>query len=345
MRRPQSGVLTQISRVESALQCYHTGKAVVKKMTQLFRLTAAGRAWYTGRMKKKNLIFLHLSVFLFGSAGLFGKLIDLSPVVITQLRTLLSSVFLLCVLLVTKQSLKLERRRDFFSFLALGVLLAVHWWSFFYSIQLTSVAVALLTCSTFPVFITFIEPIVFREKLKGRDVLLALVTFLGIFIIVPPASAQGDLLKGALMGILAGFSYAVLTVCNRGLIRRYSAVKVSFYEQAVVAVVLLPFLLSGLGQINMQKLALAVVMGVVFTALSHTLFINSLHSVRAQTASIIACFEPVYGILLAWLILSEMPTLRQVIGGVVILGGVACATVIAQKGKGGKGKVEGGGRM
>src|SRR4051794_8954069 len=105
----------------------------------------------------RNLLHIHLAVFLFGLAGLFGKL-PLAPVLIVFARVVLASLTLFLVSILWRTPVRLRSRHDLPAFLLLGVLLAAHWTTFFQSVQTAGVAVALLTYSTFPVFVAFLEP-------------------------------------------------------------------------------------------------------------------------------------------------------------------------------------------
>ena len=108
---------------------------------------------------------VHLAVLLFGLSGLFGKLITLPAIIITLGRVFFSSLFLLCLLKVRKVSLKPQSRLDAVVLASAGAVLALHWWSFLASIQVSTVATATISFSTFPLFVTLLSPFFF----KGED--------------------------------------------------------------------------------------------------------------------------------------------------------------------------------
>lgn len=278
-------------------------------------------------MQNKSLVEIHIAVLLFGMAGLFGKLISLPSIVIVFGRVLFSSIFLFSALLILKQQLKLKKRKDYIYLLLMGIVLAVHWITFFKSIQLSTVAIGLLTFSTFPVFVVFLEPYFFRERLVGSDVIVALITFAGVTFVVPDLELSSNITKGALLGILSGFTYALLSVLNGKYTKEYSSLVISFYEQAIAALVLLPSLLLQTIELHIKDILLLILLGVIFTAVSHTLFIKGLKKVKAHTASIISSLEPIYGIIFAALILNEVPTFKALIGGSVILGSAFYSTI------------------
>ncbi|MDO8553355.1 MAG: DMT family transporter [Candidatus Micrarchaeota archaeon] len=270
--------------------------------------------------KTKSLIEVNIAVLLFGLAGLFGKLIQLPAVVITFGRVFFAAIALLIFLLLTKQSFKLQSKKDYLYLAFLGIILSVHWFAFFQSIQMSTVAIGLLTFSSFPIFVTFLEPYVFKEKLKFINIILAIIVFLGIALILPSYEISNNLTQGVLWGVLSGFTFALLSVLNKKYVKTYSSMVITFYEVATASVVLLPFLILEKPVFDSTNLTFLIVLGVIFTALSHSLFVRGMRYVKAHLASIIATLEPVYGVIFAFLLLGEVPELRTIVGGLVILG-------------------------
>ena len=123
--------------------------------------------------KRHGLVEIHIAVLLFGLAGLFGKFLSLSPLVIVFGRTSFAALTLSAILFYSKTRIRTKSIRDFTVLVLLGILLAIHWTTFFQAIQISTVAVGLLTFSTFPVFVTFMEPYFFKEKLRRFDLLTA----------------------------------------------------------------------------------------------------------------------------------------------------------------------------
>jgi drug/metabolite transporter (DMT)-like permease len=273
-----------------------------------------------------GLFEIHIAVLLFGLAGLFGKLVNQPPAVIVFGRVFFAMAFLLPVLWYRKQSLRLDRGTDYLALLLQGLILAVHWGTFFKAIQVSTVAVGLITFSTFPIFVTFLEPLFFREKLRPADVILALVTFMGVLLVVPAFNLDNTTTRGALWGITSGLTFALLSILNRKYAKAYSSLVVAFYQDAAAAVILLPFLFMPAPVMTLKDVLLLALLGIAFTGIAHSLFIKGLACVKAQTASIIASLEPVYGILAAALLLGAIPALREISGGVIILGTALYAT-------------------
>lgn len=277
--------------------------------------------------RRIGLVQIHIAVLLAGGAGLFAKLLPVSATELTAGRTVFGSVALLVFTLATKQRLLLNSLKDFGALAASGCILALHWYSFFHSIQVSTVAIGLLAFSIFPLFTTFLEPLVFGEKLRGPDVVTALIVTAGLILVTPSFDVSNHLTQGLLWGILSAFAYAVLSLISRSYANRYPSAAVSFYQQAFAALSTLPFALQAEGSISGSDWIFLIVLGVVFTALGQGLVVASLRHLRAQTTSIVFGLEPVYGIALAWLLIGEIPAMNTVIGGSLICGAVLCASL------------------
>lgn len=278
-------------------------------------------------LKSQGVLEIHIAVLLFGLAGLFGKLLLLTPLVIVCGRTLFATLTLGVILFFSKTQIRTKSIQDLAVLVLLGAILAVHWITFFQSIQVSTVAVGLLTFSTFPLFVTFMEPYFFKEKLYVFDMLMAGAVLLGLVLIVPSFDFQNHVTQGAFWGIISGFTFAVLSILNRKYVSTYPSTVIVFYQNGVAAVILIPFFLYKDLNLQPSDYVLLAVLGVFCTALAHVLFIQSLLKIKAQLASIIACLEPVYGIIFAFAILGEVPALRTIAGGFVILGTIIIATL------------------
>ncbi len=277
-----------------------------------------------------SLAKVHVAVLLFGIAGLFGKL-ALPPAVIVLGRVFFGALFLAAVLRYRKVPVAVRNRSHFLYLLLSGLILAVHWVAFFQSIKVSTVAIGVLTFATFPVFVSFLEPYFFREKLKARNVGAAIAAFAGVAFIIPAGfELENHLTQGVLWGVFSGFTFALLSLLNRRMVRDYSSIVVSFYQQGTATVLLLPALLLEPAALDAEAVLMLALLGIVFTGIAHSLFISSLKNISTQTASIIASLEPLYSVICAALLLGETPSFREVAGGIIILGATFYATVKAR---------------
>lgn len=268
-----------------------------------------------------------MAVLLFGLAGLFPKWIALPSPIMVLGRTFFAALFLALLLFSLKLEFRIQKGKELLLLGILGCILAGHWSAFFQSIKVSTVAIGTLSYSTFPVFVTLLEPLFFREKVQPYNLLLALVMILGVFLITPELSLSSDITLGVLWGLLAGLSFAFLTILNRKLRAVRSSLFIAFYQNLFATGALLPALLFLQPRWTLKDIGLLAVLGLLCTAVSHALFIEGMKFVRAQIAGIIASLEPLYVIGLAVLLLGEIPTGRTLLGGVVILGAAVCTTI------------------
>ena len=266
-----------------------------------------------------GLIDIHVAVLLFGLAGLFGKFLVLPAWCIVLGRTGFAAIALGAVLLLTQPGKSPRHAKTIGLFGLLGVILAIHWITFFHAIQVSSVAVGLLAFSTFPVFITCLEPWWFKEKRRPMDMVTALLVVSGLGIMAYPSSFGEAVFSGVCWGTVSGFTFAILSLANRKWVRQYPPVVIAFYQNVGVTLLLLPMATWVDVHIDAGQLGMLALLGVVCTALSHALFIRGLTFIRAQLASVIACLEPVYGIVFAFFLLHEIPSGHTLAGGTVIL--------------------------
>jgi drug/metabolite transporter (DMT)-like permease len=279
----------------------------------------------------RGIAFANVAVVFFGLAGVLGKLSGLSAPVIVFGRVLFAGVVLLALAVLQRRPVRPRGRRDGVLLVAQGILLAVHWTAFFESIAVANVAVGLLSFSSFPLFTAALEPLLFRQRPSRIQILAALLILPGIYLLVPAFTVQDRTTLGVAWGLLAGATFALLSVTNRWLGRRYHSLTITLYQDGVALVALLPvvFLVPGALAWTAGQLLILLVLGVGCTALAHTLFIESMRDITAQSASLLASLEPVWGIVFGVLLLREIPTGPTLLGGAIILGATLLPGVVA----------------
>ncbi len=262
---------------------------------------------------------LHIAVMLFGGAGLFAKLIPFAPSLLVWGRTAWAVLFLMLWMWVQKEPLGVGRKQGFGVIGILGGILAFHWVAFFQSIQLSTVAVGVLTFSTFPIFTVLLAPLFLKERMEAQDLILALIATTGVALIIPKLDFSSDYFWGILWGVASGASFAILALLNKKWVADYSANQIALFQNFGACLVLTPFIFFVNWKAPAISYAYWAVLGIVFTGIAHRLFIGSLKHIKTQTASIVAALEPVYGIVWALIFLNELPLWRELLGGSVIL--------------------------
>ena len=282
-------------------------------------------------MDKKSLLSVHIAVFLFGASTLFVKLIPMSALLLTMGRALFSAISLYLFIHFRHNSLRFDRLQDYFWNILAGIFLTIHWFFFIMSIQISKVYIGTITFATYPVFVLFMEPYVFKEKFQFQNLISIVMIIIGIAFLVPAFQLNNTMTLGILYGFLSSFAFAALSIINRRLALSYDSAIITLYEQTVAAfimTVIISLLHPTLGEGNGIHFIELVIYGVVFTALAHSLYIHGLKQIKAQTASIISVLEPVYSIFLALLFLNERLTHQEIIGTTFILLAVIVNTVM-----------------
>jgi drug/metabolite transporter (DMT)-like permease len=268
---------------------------------------------------KQSLFSLHSAVLLFAISGLFAKWLNMPASHIVFGRATFAAIAIaLFVLLIKKQSLKVEKSL-LIPLAFTGLVLAFHWGSFFYAIQVSSVAIGLITFASFPVFVSFLEPLLFKEKFHYQALAQALLTIVGILFILPLGNLTSGDIEGVVWGMVSAMSFALLTLLNRKFVAKTSAKKVAFYQNFCASICLLPLMYLYPVTISYQQLSVLIILGVLFTAIAHTLFNHSLKIVKAQTASIAVSLEPIYGSIAAYFLLGEQITWMMIVGGSIVI--------------------------
>ena len=267
----------------------------------------------------KGLLAVHSAVLIFGLTALFSKLITLTALEITLLRSLVAAIIILAIFYWQKKSIRLLNLKDYGLVITLGILLAIHWVTYFHAMQISSIAVGVIALYTFPVITVFLEPLFHGENPHIKDIISALTVLFGIYLLVPEFSLSNETTQGILWGVLSAFFFALRNVIQGHYFKGYTARHSLFYQTLVTFIVLLPFSFDVVLQVTSIQWGQLLVLGVIFTALPHTLFAFSLLNLKAKTVSLVACVQVVYATIFAALILEEWPQFATVVGGFIVV--------------------------
>jgi len=265
----------------------------------------------------------HVAALLFGLTGIFGALIRSGPAVITFGRAGFAILALAAFAALQRRSL--WRDMDLLRLGTLagtGVLLTLHWVTFFVAVKIGGVAVATLGFASFPAFIAVLDMLVFRERISAAEGLLLVFVTVGLVLVTPSFDLADQGTVGLIWGLASGLFFAMLAMANRRATRGVGAMQVAFWQNLTVALLLLPFAAGQLhgpeGPDTRDWLNLAL-LGVFCTGLSHYLFVKSLDRLSARSAGMIIALEPVYAIVAAWWLFHEQPSLRMLAGAALIV--------------------------
>lgn len=281
-----------------------------------------------------------LSMFLFGTIGVFVRSISLPSSLIALVRGVVGMLFLLAVILLRRSRIDRKAVRSNLLWLVLsGACLGFNWILLFESYQYTSVAVSTLCYYMAPILIILASPIVLRETLTGKKLLCVAVALLGmvclsgvLFSGIPSA----DELKGILLGLAAAVLYACVVLLNKQ-IHGLSAYDKTILQLGISSVTLLPYCALTVSfaslSITPSAIGLLVFVGIVHTGLTYFLYFGSIEHIGAQTVAIISYVDPVVAVLASVLILREPIAPIEWLGAVLILGAALFSEITLPAGR------------
>jgi DME family drug/metabolite transporter len=248
--------------------------------------------------------------------------VDLDARALVFWRLALAALALLVILAAVGRFDLIRRPDRPWRLAVVGAVLGAHWFLFFETIKRSSVAVAVLTVYTAPIFLAAVAPLFLPER-RSRVAIVALVPASAGLVLIALAGEEGGGAVDAVavaLGLAAAATYAALVIATKRLTFSVEPATIAFWNYAVAALVLAPFLL-GVPRVLPEdaEIAWVAVLGVVFTALSGLLYIWLLRRVTAQAIGILAYLEPVSAALLAWAVLDEQLTAPVLLGGALVL--------------------------
>ena len=268
---------------------------------------------------REGLLSVHAAVLIFSFTALFSKLVSLPALDITFYRSIFACIAIAIYMAYTKQSYTLSSKRDYMMAGLLGTLMALHWVTYFHSMQVSTVAVGVIALYTYPVITVFLEPLFHGERPHIADIISSIAVLFGIYLIVPEFSLDNSTLVGVLFGVFSALMMSLRNIMQRRYFSAYTASHSLFYQTLVVMLVLAAFIDTDISHIESDQWWLLLLLGIVFTALPHTLFANGLLHLKAKTASLIACVQVVYAAIFAAVLLGEWLTWNVVAGGLIVV--------------------------
>jgi drug/metabolite transporter (DMT)-like permease len=266
-----------------------------------------------------NLLGLLLATFFISTSGVLGKYIAMPTEVIIWFRSVIAMVFLFGFCRFKKIDLRIKSSKHYTPFLISGIFMAAHWVTYFYALKLSNIALGLLSLYTFPIMIALLEPLFLKIKFNPIYIVLGLIVLLGLYIMTPDFTLENADVKGVLFGIFSAICYALRILILKQHVSNYSGLTLMFYQTIIISVLLFPTLffmdLSGLK----THWPYILLLGILTTSIGHSLMLHSLKFFSASTASIISSLQPIFGILLAYVFLSEIPDINTYWGGSLIL--------------------------
>ncbi|MDG1330151.1 MAG: DMT family transporter [Flavobacteriaceae bacterium] len=273
--------------------------------------------------KLLNYFHLHFIVFIWGFTAVLGDLITIEAVPLVWHRMLLGSLFVLIYIIYNKGMLKVSLR-SLIKFAFVGLLIALHWLAFFSAVKVSNVSITLAMMSTGAFFASFLEPIFFKRKIIGYEVIFGLIVIMGLYIIFKVESAY---LSGILLALLASFLGTLFSIFNGMMVKSHNATVISFYELLFGLVFITLYILFTDGYDNTffilsgSDWTYLIILASICTAYAFIASVHVMKWISPYTVMLTTNMEPVYGILLALLILGEKEYMSPAfyLGAIIIL--------------------------
>jgi drug/metabolite transporter (DMT)-like permease len=257
---------------------------------------------------KKAFLQLHIAVLLAGFTGILGRLISLNEGMLVWYRLLLTAVTM-WILFGWMKKIKKIPGKEILRVAGVGFIAALHWVTFFGSIKYSNVSVALVCFSAVGFFTALIEPLIIRKKMNWSEVLLGLLTMSGIYIIF---HFDTQYKTGIVIGIVSALLASLFPIFNRQFLQRMNVETLLTYQQTggfITLSILLPFYLQRFPTENFipgwKDLGWLLVLAWVCSVIAFQFSSNALKKLSAFTVNLTYNLEPVYGILLAFVVFNE----------------------------------------
>jgi drug/metabolite transporter (DMT)-like permease len=261
--------------------------------------------------KYKYHIWLHITIVIFGLTGILGKLITTDSYLLVWYRVGIALVCILAYFAFTKVSLKVSKK-ELLKILLVGIVIAVHWVTFFEAIKQSNVSVALVCFSSSTLFTAILEPLFFRRRIKAYELIFGILITVGLYFIF---SFEFKYLVGMILSVVSAALASLFTVCNGILIKETKAKLISFYELlGAFIVVSIYLLISSKGDLThflvpVVDLKWLIILGTLCTAFAFIMSVEVMKKISPYTVTISINLEPIYSIILALIIWPESETM------------------------------------
>jgi len=258
----------------------------------------------------KSYIKLHIIIFIWGFTAVLGALIQLDYFAITWYRMGLASVFLFIYLISRKSSrekLKHFNKKEQKQYLVGGVIIALHWIAFFYAIKVSNVSITLVAMSSGAFFTSLIEPYFYKRSVRIYEILFGLLILFGLYILL---SIEKIAYTGVLYALIAAFLSGLFSVINGIYVQKQNAYQLSFF-QLFYGFIFLTIVLLFRGELrnlpmpSQSDWIYLFILASICTAYAFSASIDVMKHLSPYTVMLSINLEPVYGIILAILLLGD----------------------------------------
>ena len=269
----------------------------------------------------KDYLRLHILIIILSFTGILGKLMEANAVAVVSYRTFVAAVALFIILKIRGVSLKVNSK-DFFLLVFTGMVLGLHWLCFFGSAKVSTVSISLVTFSTTSFFTSLLEPIFLKKKFNLPEILLGILAIVGVAIMF---SFEIKYFEGIIIGLMGAFLAAVFSIINSKLTHRFESQVITFYEISaaflVCILVYFAFFRNESMVISSKDWIWLLILSLGCTVIPHAQMIKLMKKLSVFTVNLSLNMEPIYGVVLAFLIFGESERMSPqfYFGGLLVL--------------------------
>ena len=279
----------------------------------------------------KNLSGLILATLFISTSGVLGKYIAMPSEVIIWFRSAFAMIFLYGFCKSRKISLRVIDLKTHVPFIISSLFTAGHWVTYFYALKLSNVAIGMLSLFTFPVITALLEPIFIKSKLNPVHLVLGLMVLIGLYILAPEFTLESSDVRGILFGLFSALCYSIRILILKQHVTLYNGSMIMFYQTFVITIILFPVLFFMDTSGFQSQFPYLLLLALLTTAIGHSLMVHSLKFFSASTATIISSIQPVFGIIIAFIVVDEVPSRNTIWGGLLIISTVFIETIRSKK--------------
>jgi drug/metabolite transporter (DMT)-like permease len=253
------------------------------------------------------------------TSGPLGRFIPLPPPLIIWSRAFVAFLVLGAYCYWKKEKIRRGFVENRSTIIFSGTLLTLHWVTYFFALQWSGVAIGMLSMFTFPIMTVFLEPLFFKTKFHPIHLMFGALILIGIYLLVPSFNYENVQTKGLFMGLFSALAYAFRNLIIKKNVQKFNGSLLMFYQMGITIILLFPVLMFYPLDTFTTQIPYLLFLGLVTTAIGHTLFLNCLTYFTVSTASIMNSIQPIFGIIIAFFFLNETPPGSSLIGGGIIL--------------------------
>jgi len=283
----------------------------------------------------KDQLQLHFIVLIWGFTAILVALIPLEAIQLVWFRVLIAALTIFLYAKFQKIDLKIDKS-TFIRFFIGGVLIALHWATFFHAIKVSTISITLVTMSSSAIFVVFLEPIFSNKKIKLYELLLASIAVIGFIVIF---KVEQLYVKGILYALASSFLLAIFSIYNNRLTRKYKPIHISFYELLSAGIFISAILFLGgtfsklVIEMTNSEILFLIILSTVATAYPFVIATDLLKKMGSFTLLLTNNLEPVYGIILALIFFGdkERMSTQFYIGAFIVFCSVVINSVLKSK--------------